>query len=939
VTEPIRETDRAVLSGNTRPEVRPENDRGRVPDTLPLGHLQLLLRRPPELEAELTHFQAEQQDPGSPNFHHWLSAKEFGARFAPAASDIAQTTRWLKAHGFTVHGVPPGGLFIEFSGTAGQVSEAFKTEIHALDVRGERHIANAADPSIPRALAPLVVGVVSLHDFKPHANFKPAAKPVPSYTFDAGTANGGVFNLLVPADLTKIYNLNPLFQAGLSGQGQTIALIEDTDVYSTSDWNTFRKAFGLSGYDAGTFTQVHPLGTAACSAPGVVPGNEGEAELDVEWASAAAPSANIVLAACADTTTAFGGLLALQNLINSTPLPQVVSISYGECETANGSTANAAYSATYQQASAEGISVFVSAGDEGAASCDANQTYAQYGITVSGFASTPYNVAVGGTDFSDTYAKTNGTYWSNTNDSVYGSAKSYVPEIPWNSSCASALVVQYLGLPTAYGSAGLCNNSGYAALLSTAAGSGGPSGCATGGQAATGNPTTVGGSCAGQPKPSWQSLVGNPNDGVRDLPDVSLFSASGLWGHAYVYCDSDTNDTVAPGSPCTGEPAKWSSAGGTSFASPILAGIQALVDQRWGMQGNPNPTYYALARTEYGSSGSTTCNSSNGASVGSSCIFYDVTQGDMDVPCRGTNCYTPSGTYGVLSTSTGANAPAYGTQTGWDFATGIGTVNATNLVNATAWSGALQLKLSMASPVTAGQSVPVSVAVADTYGHPVYGYAATVSFSSSDTNAMLPGAQALDGGVSGPATVMFSTAGVQTLTATSASGTPAPGNISITVLPGPPSSFAFKDLPPTVGVGVPNTFTLAAADGEGNVSTSYGGSASITSTDTQASIPSGGAFDGGLLGPLSVTFQTTGYQTLTATDTAGNLKASIVVVVSTNAPGQGPGGGSGAGSSNILGGTTVKGTSLGCASSPGPVSGVSLLLLAAVLYRRRRSTE
>jgi hypothetical protein len=168
---------------------------------------------------------------------------------------------------------------------------------------------------------------------------------------------------------------------------------------------------------------------------------------------------------------------------------------------------------------------------------------------------------------------------------------------------------------------------------------------------------------------------------VRDIPDVSLFAANGVWNHYYVVCWSRTG---YGGIACTGDPSEWPGGGGTSFASPIMAGIQALVNQYTGSrQGNPNPTYYSLAKTEYGSSGDASCNSTLGNGVAGSCIFYDVTEGDMDVPCTGTNeCYTPSGTYGVLSTSNSAYQPAYGTQTGWDFATGIGTVNAYNLVMA-----------------------------------------------------------------------------------------------------------------------------------------------------------------------------------------------------------------------------------------------------------------
>jgi hypothetical protein len=174
-------------------------------------------------------------------------------------------------------------------------------------------------------------------------------------------------------------------------------------------------------------------------------------------------------------------------------------------------------------------------------------------------------------------------------------------------------------------------------------------------------------------------VFGNPSDTVRDLPDVSLFAANGIWDHYYPFCFSDTGNG---GTACTGAPDNWSGAGGTSFSSPIMAGIQALVNQNaGGRQGNPNPIYYNLAAAEYGASGDNSCNSTLGNTVGSSCIFYDVTLGDMDVVCQGTyDCYLDSATYGVLSTSDSAYDPAYGTQTGWDFATGIGSVNACNLV-------------------------------------------------------------------------------------------------------------------------------------------------------------------------------------------------------------------------------------------------------------------
>jgi Pro-kumamolisin, activation domain/Putative Ig domain len=672
VVQGIDERQTVELAGNVRPEAAPANDRGLVSDRLLLDHLELLLKRPAETEAALEAFIDQLHDPKSPAFHQWLTADEFAANFAPAASDLQSVALWLRQHGFVLNGVRDGGMIVDFSGTAGAVRDAFHTEIHNLDVDGVPHIANMTNPRIPAALGGAVTGIVALHDFRPHRHMNPR----PEYTIGSNSP----YEAVVPADLATIYNLNPLFSAGISGQGQTVVVIEDTDVFSAADWTTFRSTFGLSSYTAGNFVQVHPApktGGNNCSDPGVLPGNESEAELDAEWASASAPSATIELAACSDTNVAFGGLIALQNLIGNPNPPAIVSISYGECEAYNGAAANAVYAATYQQAVALGISIFVSSGDEGAASCDADQSAASHGVGVSGFASTPYNVAVGGTDYGDTYAGTTSTYWNTQNTSVYGSAKSYIPEIPWNDSCASTLFSTYFGSSVTYGSTGFCNSAtGQNYFLTTASGSGGPSGCAAGNASAAG---IVSGTCQGYAKPSWQSLVGNPADGVRDIPDVSLFAANGAWGHYYVFCDSDAAD----GGSCSGAPSNWSGAGGTSFSSPIMAGIQALVNQKTGSaQGNPNPTYYAMAAAEYGAAGSASCNSSNGNMAAQTCVFYDVTLGDMDVNCTGTiGCYLPSGSNGVLSLSRTAYQPAFATHVGWDFATGIGTINAANLVN------------------------------------------------------------------------------------------------------------------------------------------------------------------------------------------------------------------------------------------------------------------
>ncbi|HEY8010748.1 MAG TPA: S53 family peptidase [Rudaea sp.] len=686
ITARVDEAKRVTLQGNVRPEVARSRDLGVVADSLPMNHMQLLLQRSAEQAQALERLIDDLHDPQSTSFHQWLTAAQFGKTYGAAPEDIRTIGIWLQARGFRVNLVYPGATVIDFSGSAGAVRNAFHTEIHQFAAGGARHIANTSDPQIPAALAPAIKGIVSLHDFRPHAQYKRR----PKYTF---SDNNATEYFVTPADLATIYNFNPVFSQGIAGQGQTIALVEDTDIYSARDWSAFRNAFGLSGY-SGKLLQLHPSpggGASNCADPGI---NSADAEaiLDAEWASAAAPGATIELAACADTNTTFGGLIAVQNLINgSAAPPAIISMSYGECEAYNGATANAAYAAAYQQAVAEGVSVFVSAGDEGAAGCDPNNNGAYNGIAVNGFASTPYNVAVGGTDFADTSSGANSTYWNVVNSSGYGSAKSYVPEIPWNNSCAGSIFLHYTANSIAYGSTGLCNSSmaRQYAIDSTGGGSGGPSNCATGSPTFNSSNLISGpGSCRGTAKPSWQTgVVGLANDGVRDLPDVSLFAANGLWSHAYVVCYSDIANS---GKSCAGAPSSWPAFGGTSFAAPIMAGVQALINQKAGArQGNPNIRYYRLAANEYGGSGNASCNSSNGNNVSAACIFYDVTQGDIVVNCFGFDCYGSTGTlnafyYGVLSTSSATNSPAFSATTGWDFATGIGTVNVTNLVNG--WS-------------------------------------------------------------------------------------------------------------------------------------------------------------------------------------------------------------------------------------------------------------
>jgi subtilase family serine protease len=669
----VDETKMVTLAHSTHRLAVPKYDQGAVEDSLPMEHMLLQLRRSPEQEAALKQTIDELQDPRSATYHQWLTADEMGTKFGPAQQDIETVTQWLSLHGFQVNTVHKNGLTIDLSGTAGQVREAFHTEIHRYLVNGQQHIANASDVQIPAALAPAVAGFVALHNFMP----KPAlTKPVNALTFPCNGCpdgfNGQVQYDEAPADLATIYNVAPLYKAKkpITGKGQTVVVLEDTDI-NPADVATFRQAFGLSSY-AGTFTQIHP-GTG-CTDPGLNSA-EGEAALDSEWAGAAAPDAAVELASCADTKTAFGAFIAAQNLLDLKKPPAIMSLSYLECETDNGpGTAfegNAFVNNLWQQAAGEGVSVFVAAGDNAAAGCDDFNTasFATTGIAANALASTPYDVATGGTDFLDTSEGSLSTYWNTTNNSVGGSAKSYIPEAPWNDSCASSVLFTYLGAKDALS---FCNSATGAGFLDIVGGSGAPSFV--------------------YDKPVWQTgIIGIPNDGKRDLPDVSLFASNGFWSHAIVFCMSDAKQG---GTPCDyTKPVNIfnNSAGGTSFTAPQFASIQALINQKAGApQGNPNPILYDLARLEYGSAADPNtselkaCNSNLGNGVGSTCIFNDVTSGNNTVPCYGTNnCYGSTlNDYGILSRSDQKLLQAYPAKTGWDFATGLGTINVTNLVNA-----------------------------------------------------------------------------------------------------------------------------------------------------------------------------------------------------------------------------------------------------------------
>ncbi len=700
ITGPIDESQLITLTGNTTPAaLHVQNDRGPVADNLAFDHLLLTLKRAPETEARLEKLIDAMHHQDSPEYHRWLTAKQLGERFGLASQDLETIQRWLEAHGFSINRVYQNGLVIDFAGTAAQIRETFHTEIHNLVLpNGEKHIANMRDPQIPAALAPAIEGVASLHDFFPKSH----AIQLGPVSYDPTTHawhphfnvkyQGQTFHTVSPYDFATIYNVLPLWRRGFTGKGVTIALVEDSNLLHASDWSAFRDVFGLKDFKDGNFKQIYPN----CPNPGQN-GDEIEAALDVEWASASAPDANIELSACPNSKTVSGLDLAILNLLDLEP-PDIISDSYGLCETITGQTEIALENREAQIATALGTTFFIAQGDTGADECAPVEStaYSKLGINSGDNTASAYAVDVGGTDFMAQYnSDVNGIpvsdYWSATNDpGTKASALSYIPEIPWNDGCTSQLIYSdpvFGGYTQSYGPTGFCNTKLGREFKYAVSGSGGPSTCFTGKPSI---PGVVSGTCHGNPKPSWQTGVpGIPNDGLRDQPDLSLFAANGVWGSFLVECMSDPNQF---GAPCTAQnDALLEGGGGTSFASPAMAGIQALIDQKYGKQGNANYVYYALAASQFTKQGAKACDASQttGRLPAASCIFNDVTLGDMVIPCgqnsKGVSydCYGDgSKIIGELSTSTSASEPAYPATVGYDLATGLGSVNATKLFDA-----------------------------------------------------------------------------------------------------------------------------------------------------------------------------------------------------------------------------------------------------------------
>jgi len=644
ITAPVTDRLRVTLPGNRHPLARPEYDAGRAALDTRMERMMLVLRPAADQQQALDALLEAQQDPQSPLYHQWLTPESFGRTFGVSDHDLNQVVSWLAASGFAVEPVSEGRSMVIFSGTVAQANAAFRTEIRLYRVNGELHHANATDPQIPRALAAVVGGVVSLHDFrsKPLHVAIPATDVTPEYS-------SGSSHYLAPADFATIYNLGPLYGSSTDGTGQSIAVVGRTNI-QMSDVQSFRNKMGLPANN--------PTVVLNGPDPGIVSQNEQmEAELDVEWSGAVAKNAAIQLVVSASTASSDGVALSAQYIVNQNVAP-VVSLSFGSCEAANGTSGNQFWNALWQQAAAQGMSVFAASGDSGAAGCDsASATTATAGRGVNALCSSPYSTCVGGTEFTDT---TNpALYWSSaSNASTLGSALTYIPEAAWNESGSAG--------------SGLWSTGGGASIIYT--------------------------------KPSWQIGTGVPADGRRDVPDVALTAA----GHdAYLVSLGGGYYAVS----------------GTSASTPSFAGLTALVIERQGArQGNVNSALYTLASRQ----------SSGGAAV-----FHDITSGNNSVN-------------GVTGYSAGA---------GYDPVTGLGSVDANQLVNA--WGGgATPIPSFQLSAASATASVTQGTNASSTW---------TVSVSGGFKSAITLSAGTLPTGLTAafaPASLASPGSGTSTLTLT-----------------------------------------------------------------------------------------------------------------------------------------------------------------------------
>lgn len=405
-------------TGHTHPMARPEFDRGRVRANRRMARMVLVLEPSEEQKADLQGLLEAQQDPQSAEYQRWLTPEEYGQRFGVSTGDLERITTWLESNGFEVEPVPESRQNVIFSGTVGQVEQAFQTEMRTFVVDGEEHVANAMNPAIPEALAGVVSGISSLHNFGKR----------PLHSRKTPQFNAGGAHYIVPADFATIYGTAALTATGVDGRGVSIAIAGQSNI-SLDDVRAFRSTLGLPANDP----KIVVNGTD----PGLIAGDRDEATLDVEWAGGVAPAATVTLVVSASTRATSGVDLSAQYIVNKN-LASIVSVSYGFCEQGLGDAENRFWNALWQQAASQGITALVASGDSGVAGCNGGgDSSANNPAGVNGVGTSPYSTTVGGTMFAD--AASPSQYWRSTNEAkTFGSALSYIPEAVWNESGSTA---------------------------------------------------------------------------------------------------------------------------------------------------------------------------------------------------------------------------------------------------------------------------------------------------------------------------------------------------------------------------------------------------------------------------------------------------------------------------------------------------------------------
>jgi pseudomonalisin len=641
----------------------PANDAGTVLANQPLESLTLILARSPEQEQAFERLLADQQNPASPDYHHWLTPDEVGERFGLSDQDIATITGWLQSQGLHVNWIAPNRVFIGFGGTAANVGRAFQTVMHYYTVNGARRISVNSNPMIPAALAPVIKAVRGLYSIDEQPAHRVSAVENVSPQLTAGGSH-----YMTPNDFDTIYDV----PVSVTGAGVTIGIVSWSRTNS-ADFNNFKSKTGATftnpteviptvygGIDPGPALTAPPSGSSSTL------GGQEEATLDVIRAGGVAPAASLLLVVSSPSGANDGISADAQYLVNTTPVPaQVMSISFGACESSAGPSGVAFWNSLFQSAAAEGISVFVSSGDSGAAGCDAAFSAPPafpLANSPNYICSSSYATCVGGTEFADTASPS--TYWSSTNGSGYGSALSYIPEGAWNESTSSNVAATGGGVST---------------IIAT---------------------------------PSWQTGTGVPAARAgRYTPDVS-FSSSGHDG--YFACMA----AISGGSCVTsGGSFGFIIFSGTSAAAPGMAGVAALLDQNLAAaQGNLNPQLYSMA-----------------ASVPTA--FHDATVSSSGV--SGCSVNTASMCNNSIPKASGSGAQAgFLLGTGYDEATGLGSVNVSNLVSAWGPSNfvASASQLSFGSQLVNTSSTVQPLTLSNNLGSAVSITSITASTNWSETN-------------------------------------------------------------------------------------------------------------------------------------------------------------------------------------------------------------